>query len=641
MIIVKINAGLCNQIYRFATAYALSKEWEEELILDCDIDGNPEWIYLLDEFQIPSCKKIIYPLRYYTGKEYVKMPPEIRKNVQVVDEFYFEQDGEFLTVPKEKFKLKHPGKNIYLKGSFFKRQMFEKFLPEIRTFFTLKEPSSLVRNFEKKIKYETAVGVHIRKQGFRILGDDNGMDFFMAAIVYMRQRYKDARFYIFSDDLDYVKENLGSADDISYIDAMNGYRGDIEEFVCLTKCHHYILTRRSTYGRMAEILNPSEQKVSVLFGNNTWNDSEERFHFMSAEEIRVLSKLFIKRPISYGLHGVCLQRKEDSDLEKILNNISLNSEQVTPTNKKEMIFQKTGLYARQKKYGQAVHLCRLLEEQYGMDQADFHEYFGDLLYQYGAKREAVTEYIRASREKKISKDVFQSSEFSDYKKLLGKKKKHYVLVQYAAYTYQYVSEIQMLGLILARMGNAVSYIFKRATSEIPGEKVNAAMMEWNRNVDDTWMDLVMKKGFIFGKCSCGYPCYEYRSVCAHKKDFLQNTAAQHSDIETIFIGRDPEFIFADSSFRKVFVDFSAPFDEAYLEDEVEKTVINSMYECANLVVTMNRNYAKRGQKVIHINNDFITPHYENREISLPYYKPTLYTDDYLDIALKISLNLLS
>lgn len=53
MIIANITAGLCNQMYFFSTAYALAREWGEELVIDPDIDGNTESTYLLDEFHMP------------------------------------------------------------------------------------------------------------------------------------------------------------------------------------------------------------------------------------------------------------------------------------------------------------------------------------------------------------------------------------------------------------------------------------------------------------------------------------------------------------------------------------------------------------------------------------------------------------
>lgn len=638
MIYVKVNSGLCNQMYFFSTAYALSKEWKEELVIDCDVDGNPEWTYLLDEFQMPSCKKVVYPLRYHMGKEYVKVAPEIKEHAVIIDETYFEEIEGYLTIPKEKFLSEYPGKDIYLKGTFLKRQMFTKYLPDLRKIFTLKEPSPFVREFEKRIAHVTAVGVHIRKKGFAVLGDDNGMDFFMAAIVYMRQRFENTRFYIFSDEPDFVKESMGSADDIYYVDAMNGYRGDIEEFVCLTKCHHYILTRRSTYGRMAEILNDSEEKVSVLYGGNTWNDSEERFHFMPQEEVGELSKLFAPKAIEHDFQETCLSGKTDKEPEQIFVNLGLNSGGITSDDRKKILYRKAKMYADRKEYGQAVHLCRLIEEQYGGGGMDFHEYFGDLLCRYGAVREAVVEYVCASKEKEIQKDILGNGSFSDYKKLLEcRSKKHYVIVQYGAYTSQYMSEMQMLGLILARMGNHVSFIFKRDFPDIVESDLNETMMNWNRNADHGWMDYVLKNGFTAGRFSYGYPCYDYSSVRIHKGERLHEIAAEYPGEEMILVGRDPEFISADNPYRKVFVDFSYPFDEARFKDMVGEDMMKRMYECADLVVTGDAGYARR-QGVIRINDGLMDRYRENIETEIPCYEPTVYTDDYLDIALQIALN---
>lgn len=92
--------------------------------------------------------------------------------------------------------------------------MFTKYLPELRQIFTLKEPSQFVNTFELANRNSIPIGVHIRRKGFSVLGDDNTMDFFKAAIVYMRRLFPYARFYIFSDEIDYIKEHIGAAKDI-------------------------------------------------------------------------------------------------------------------------------------------------------------------------------------------------------------------------------------------------------------------------------------------------------------------------------------------------------------------------------------------------------------------------------------------
>lgn len=638
MVIVKVNAGLCNQMYFFATAYALAREWGDELAIDPDIDGNPEWTYLLDEFNVPFCKKIVYPLRYNVGGNFIKMPLNLEDSVAVTDESNFEQDGEYLTIPQDKFELKFPDKIVYLKGAFLKRQMFTKYLPEIREIFTLKKESLFVQEFEKKIENVTAIGVHIRKQGFAVLGDDNGIDYFMAAIVFMRAKYEGAKFFVFSDDLESVKIGLGTADDIFYVDAMNGFRGDIEEFICLTKCHHYILTRRSTYGRMAEILNARHGKTSVLFGENTWNDPEDRFFFLAPEEVKKLSRIFVKKQLDPGFKKYGGKQASGGTWQELLE-IGLDSGTVSLEGKRNIIFQKAKCNAADGEYGQAVHLCRLLEEQYGVDDENFHEYFGDILCQYGRPREAAVEYICAAKKKALPKKIFKSMEFSCYKKLLGtgQKKKHYVIAQYGPYTSQYVSQMQMIGLILGRMGNDVSFILKKGAIETLEDVPNAAIMEWNRKIDSKWLNLVLEHGYSVGRFYYGYPCYDYKSIMQCKIPYLQKMAEKYVNEETIIVGRDSEIVSEDVPFRKVFVDFSEPFDEAYLKEEVGDAAINGMYCCADVVVTREERKWKQGQQVVKWDEGILSVQ-QDEEAEIPCYEPTLYTEDYLEIALKIALS---
>ncbi len=636
MVYVKVNAGLCNQIYRFAAAYALAREWHEELIIDPDIDGMSEFTYLLDEFEIPSYKKAVYPARYNVGREYLKLVPELKEKVVIIDESYFEQVGEYLTIPKEKFRAQYPDKDIYLKGIFFKRQMFTKYLPDLQKIFTLKTLSPFVQEFEKRTQGVTAVGVHIRKQGFTVLGDDNGIDFFMAAIVYMRQRHGNARFFIFSDDLGFVKEHLGTADDIFYVDAMNGYRGDIEEFVCLLKCHHYILTRRSTYGRMAEILNPSESKTSVLYGKNTWNDSEERFKFLLPGDVKTFAGLFEKRPITFHTDVTILGERTNREKKRELITIGLDSETVSGENRKSLMFEKAKLYAADGEYGQAVHLCRILKDQYGVDYEEFHEYFGDCLCKYGRMREAIVEYIRAAQKKGIQKEIFKEAVFAPYQRLFEDSvKKHYIVVQFGPYTSSYMSQMQIVGVILASMGNKVSFIFKRDSSEIVEGAQNIAMMKWNRKLDDKWMALMLENGFAVGRFCYGCQCYDYADILEGKADKLRQIAEKYPE-EAVVVGREPEMFSGDIPFRKVFVDFSPPFDEAYLKEEVGEENLYKMYETADIVVTGDKEYMGNGQKVIQIDNTLLDSAW-NGEKGIPCYEPTVYTEDYLDIALNIAL----
>ena len=633
-----IVAGLCNQMYFFSTAYTLSREWNEELELDVCIDGCLEWVYLLDEFNLPTYKKILYPTRYNIGKGYHKMPMQLQQKVTIIDEKYFEKDGEYLTIPKEKFLKQYGKRNIYLKGTFLARQMFTKYLPELRQIFTLKEPSQFVNTFELANRNSIPIGVHIRRKGFSVLGDDNTMDFFKAAIVYMRRLFPYARFYIFSDEIDYIKEHIGAAKDIFYVDAMNGFRGDIEEFICLTKCHHYILTRRSTYGRMAEILNDRENKISVLYGENTWNDSEERFHFLSDEQIEDLVQQYDYKKISHDWDIDKILQKPNTEKTKKMLEIGLDSEKITPNDRRKIIYCKAQLCAENGDFKQAVHLCDLLEDQYKEDRVEFHEFYGKVLCCCKREREALVEYIGAAAKSGNAKGILKEPQYAKYKILAESNRKHYIIVQYAKYSSQYLSEMQIIGLILGRMGNEVSFVFKKREPDcIKDNQNNLVMKKWEENVDNKYFALQLNKGFTSGRFSYGYPCYDYDELAYDANVQIQKIAKKYPDKESIIITRDPLVMMTNRPLKKVFVDFSEPFDEAYLKEFLKDAEIEKMYERADIIVTSDQGRVFQNQQIIYSDESLLEQIQFDVDKTVQYNNLTLYTEEYLDMTLKIAL----
>ena len=214
-------------------------------------------------------------------------------------------------------------------------------------------------------------------------------------------------------------------------------------------------------------------------------------------------------------------------------------------------------------------------------------------------------------------------------------RKHYIIVQFGSYSSQYLSEMQMLGLILGRMGNDVSFVFKRNRQEVLGGSENSGIIAWEDKVNRKWMDKIIEKGFSICRFYYGYPCYDYTDILDDMGSAFHTITEKHWEEETVVIGRDPKVVSPDVPFRKVFVDFSEPFDEAYLKDEVGIWDMDRMYECADIVVTRDKAYSKKGQKVIQVDSSLVADGMEYSDKAIPYYGPTVYTDDYLDIALKI------
>jgi thiol-disulfide isomerase/thioredoxin len=585
MIISKIIAGLCNQIYFFSTAYVLSKEWGEELVLDVCVDGNPEWIYLLDAFCLPEIKKITYPSRYLFGTSYSRIEKSLLENAQVIDETYFEEIDGYYTIPKEKFRAEYPDKDIYLKGSFLTSQMFTKYIDDIRKIFVLKTPSPFVTQFEKEINGKTAIGVHIRRTGFVFTGQANQIDFFKAAIVQMRSKHKDAVFYIFSDEIEYAKECLGYAKDVRYVDAMGGYEGDIEEFLCLSKCDYYILSRMSSYGRMAEILNTKEDKYSLLFGDNKISD--QRFQYLTTDDVNRLSSEYQYQKLEQNIRVEDLNGFEVGDLTKTMCSIGIDSGRISTSTKAHFMLLKAQMAYDDKEYLRARHLCYMLMNQKRQDY-QYHKLYSDTLYKLHEDIEGMLECVAAVRLEGQEANL-TAEDNNQLLRMIQSGNKHFVIVPYRHFTSQFMGRMMEIGLILYQMGNEVSFVLKRnEVCEYFPDLLE--MQKWEQKLDIKHLEFAIDNGLYVMRFNTSCEVCEYEEIVSRKEivEVIGQLSEKYRGKETIILGRDPICFQKGINARKVFFDFSDKNDdEFYLSHFISNNDMQFMYENADVIFTKN------------------------------------------------------
>jgi hypothetical protein len=90
----------------------------------------------------------------------------------------------------------------------------------------------------KKMKNENAVSIHVRRgdyvlQGYILLTQN----YYNKAIKYIKQNVKNPHFYIFSNDTNWVKENLTFDGEYTIIDWT---KRDYEDLQLMSKCKHFI-----------------------------------------------------------------------------------------------------------------------------------------------------------------------------------------------------------------------------------------------------------------------------------------------------------------------------------------------------------------------------------------------------------------
>ena len=155
--------------------------------------------------------------------------------------------------------------NKYLLGNWLSPRYFE----DIRTVLLkeislVSELSSEANFFLSKILSSNSVSIHVRhgdyvkySNKFKLLD----LDYYTSAIEYIRSKINNPTFFIFTDDIDYVRNKLGfSGDNFIYVSG-NGIP-DYEDLVLMSKCSHNIIAN-SSFSFWAGWLNQNRDKVVI------------------------------------------------------------------------------------------------------------------------------------------------------------------------------------------------------------------------------------------------------------------------------------------------------------------------------------------------------------------------------------------
>lgn len=264
MVVARIIGGLGNQMFQYAMARAVSLRLDTNFKLD--VSGFKTYAlhaYGLNHFNVGG--EFADKSEYIVGKpktmlEHIKM----RMGWSIVLQNYLENGLEF---DAKAFELKN---DIYLDGYWQSERYFLDFEQKIREDFSFKTaPDSENQEYLDQINSVQAVSVHIRRGDYvnnPVINAIHGicdLDYYQRAIEFLRARLSsDAlHFFIFSDDPDWVRENVnfGTATTfVSHNDAAKNY----EDMRLMSACKHHIIAN-SSFSWWGAWLNANPDKVVV------------------------------------------------------------------------------------------------------------------------------------------------------------------------------------------------------------------------------------------------------------------------------------------------------------------------------------------------------------------------------------------
>jgi hypothetical protein len=274
LVIIKLQGGLGNQMFQYAFGRSLADKFDRELFLDCT--------FLRDRTPVAGFTRRDYELSHFSVRAEIadeKLIRSIAAYPKTRFDFYKKRllklTGRVNFSWEDTFTF-NPAVNLsaatnYLTGFWQSEQYFNYAAENIRNDFKLKKaPDQANQDHLRRIKGCAAVSVHIRRGDYVNNPSHPVCDssYYKDAITLSGQLIKEPVYFIFSDDIEWVKGNLDIAAPNHIID-VNAHQSHFELFL-MSNCRHHIIAN-SSFSWWAAWLNPNLDKV-VIAPKRWFND---------------------------------------------------------------------------------------------------------------------------------------------------------------------------------------------------------------------------------------------------------------------------------------------------------------------------------------------------------------------------------
>lgn len=241
--------GLGNQLFQYAAGRSLAMKRGVELLLDLSFlnsdagDKHTRRQLEIDLFNTSYLLSSAKDLEKFTSPDIFKrFVARIMGNTELVNEKGFEFDPHFFSYPR----------NTYLNGFWQSEKYFGHIRGTLLKEFAVKNSvPERCREIAEAMNSSNSVSLHIRRGDYvsnKNASEFHGvlpLDYYYNAITYLKQKTgASLNVFIFSDEMDWVKENLQTTEDLTYID-FNKNENSVYDLYLMTQCRHNIIANSS------------------------------------------------------------------------------------------------------------------------------------------------------------------------------------------------------------------------------------------------------------------------------------------------------------------------------------------------------------------------------------------------------------
>ncbi len=266
MIVSNVLGGLGNQMFQYATGRALALRSKQEFKIDISSFDH----YILRKFEIDKLntnfeiasleeiEKLKYAKKTFLNYLYTFITNNKRFGNNYCKEKFFYFDESILNISGEKYLFGYWQSEKYFKD--IKEVLLEEFTP-----ITPLHNESLryLENIEKR----NSISLHIRRGDYITNATTNqyhgvcSLSYYRQAVERILESEPEAYFCIFSDDIEWAKNNLNFMPEFTYIELSKNIP-DYEELFLMSYCKHNIIAN-SSFSWWGAWLNKNPEKKVI------------------------------------------------------------------------------------------------------------------------------------------------------------------------------------------------------------------------------------------------------------------------------------------------------------------------------------------------------------------------------------------
>lgn len=313
MIYLEMYGRLGNQFFRYATARMLQLKYYPKDKIEISFEQvnaagekDKSFYNVLEDFNIPeysiyskhgkvifnesSMKQKILCVPYYMGMKKI-LPEQMKKQVEYEKKWYktlgkngiywFRRGGWNIEISNEK--------NKFVSGNFENPIYFESIREVLKKEFTPKH-KLLNKNidFMNHIQNTNSICLSVRRGDFETNADVKKLQsvcdkrYFEKAIQEIKSRVENPVFFMFSDDVEWVKENIKTGCTTFYEDGTDPVW---EKLRLMSACKHFIISN-STFSWWVQYLATNKDKIVI--SPSRWFNNGYESPLISEEWIKIL-----------------------------------------------------------------------------------------------------------------------------------------------------------------------------------------------------------------------------------------------------------------------------------------------------------------------------------------------------------------